>query len=121
MGLSGGIDSTVVAYLATKALAKDEVLCIVMSEKDTDPQAKEDALLVASELGVRVKVVDLTKGLEQFGIYNEVPVHLVSRRLAGYVFCASYKALKALGIGSFPSFTKGSNIEILRRVLAYGK
>ncbi len=121
LGLSGGIDSTVVAYLATRTLGKDKVLCLIMPEKDTDPQAKEDALLIASELGVRVKVIDLTKGLEHFGIYDKVPIHLVPRRLRGYVFRASYKALKASGMDSFPSFTKGSNIVILRRVLAYGK
>jgi len=121
-GLSGGIDSAVVAYLTTRALGKDKVLCLIMPEKDTDPQAKEDALLVASELGIRVKVIDITKGLdEQFGIYDKVPVHHLPRTVSQHIFRASYKALKALGMDSFPSFTKGSNIEILRRVLAYGK
>jgi NAD+ synthase len=121
LGLSGGIDSTVLAYLATRALGKDKVLCLIMPEQDTDPQAKRDALLVASELGVRVKVVDLTKELGQFGIYDKVPVHLLPKRLGAYVLRASYKTFNTLGMDLFPGFIKGSSIDILRRISAYGK
>jgi len=121
LGLSGGLDSTVVAYLAAMALGKDRVLCLIMPEKDTDPQAKEDALSVASELGIRVKLVDLTERLEQFGIYDKVPFYRLPRRSRERIFRGSYRAFKTLGMDLFPSFVKGSNIKILRRALAYGK
>ena len=121
LGLSGGLDSAVVAYLAAMALGKDRVLCLIMPEKDTDPQAEEDALSVASELGIRVKSVDLTERLEQFGIYDKTPFYRLSRRSREHIFRGSYKALKTLGMDLFPSLAEGSNIEILRHALAYGK
>lgn len=60
LGLSGGIDSTVVAYLAAKALGPENVLGAIMPYKSSNPASKADAELVARELGIRTEVVDIT-------------------------------------------------------------
>ena len=110
LGLSGGLDSTVVASLSSRALGKDRVLGLILPEKDTDLQAKEDAELVATELGIRMKLVDLTEELEQFGIYERVPIHHLPKSLREYLFPGTYKMLRALGVDAFSSFTTGSNL-----------
>ena len=58
VGLSGGIDSAVVAALACKAVGK-EVLGVLMP-CHSSPDAAEHALLLAEKLGIRTVTVDLT-------------------------------------------------------------
>src|SRR5574337_384040 len=51
IGLSGGIDSTLTAYLAVEALGSDKVLGILMPEKGVTSQGDiDDALLVVKNL-----------------------------------------------------------------------
>ena len=66
LGLSGGIDSAVAAYLAVKALGTDNVLGVMMPYKTSSPSSKEDALLVANELGIRVALVDITPMVDAY-------------------------------------------------------
>lgn len=58
VGLSGGIDSAVVAALARKALGQD-VLGVLMP-CHSSPDAAEHALLLAETLGIKTVTVDLT-------------------------------------------------------------
>lgn len=60
LGLSGGVDSTVAAYLAVAALGKENVVCVVMPYKSSNPQSWADAELVASRLGIAAETVDIT-------------------------------------------------------------
>ncbi len=59
LGLSGGIDSAVVAALAKRALG-DEVLGVIMPCNSL-PQDEEHALLLADHIGLRVEKVDLAQ------------------------------------------------------------
>lgn len=60
LGLSGGVDSTVAAYLAVEALGKENVHCVMMPYKTSSPESRSDAELVASRLGVATETVDIT-------------------------------------------------------------
>jgi NAD+ synthase (glutamine-hydrolysing) len=51
LGLSGGIDSALVAYLAVQALGKDRVVCFSMPSRFSSPGSKDDALELAARLG----------------------------------------------------------------------
>ena len=64
IGLSGGLDSTLVAHLSVRALGKDKVLGVMMPETGSDPKDLEHGLLVAKKLGIEHMVVDIT-GPEQ--------------------------------------------------------
>ena len=59
LGLSGGIDSAVVAALAKAAVGKNNLLVLFMP-CNSDPQDLKDAKLVAHELGLKAKLVDLS-------------------------------------------------------------
>lgn len=52
LGLSGGIDSAVVAYLAVKALGASNVRGYILPSKTTSQQDLEDAKLVQKELNI---------------------------------------------------------------------
>ena len=66
IGLSGGIDSTVAAYLAVEALGKENVLCVMMPYKTSSPQSKAHGELVATRLGVATETVDITPMVDAY-------------------------------------------------------
>lgn len=66
LGLSGGIDSTVSAYLAVKALGPANVLGVLMPYKTSSPASISDAELVARELGIRTERVDITPMVDAY-------------------------------------------------------
>src|ERR687887_283802 len=68
LGLSGGIDSSLVATLAVDALGADRVRCVMLPYRYTAQQSLDDAAQVAKALGVRYDVVPIESavaGLEK--------------------------------------------------------
>lgn len=59
LGLSGGIDSALVACLAVDALGKNNVLCINMPSRYSSKAAIEDAKELASNLGVAYETISI--------------------------------------------------------------
>jgi len=59
VGLSGGVDSSLVATLCVHALGKDKVLGVLMPTSFTPPQDIEDARELADWLGIRTKFVSI--------------------------------------------------------------
>lgn len=59
IGLSGGIDSAIVAALATEALGKDHVLGITMPSRYNSQETIGDAELLARNLGIKFKTVPI--------------------------------------------------------------
>lgn len=59
LGLSGGIDSALAAWLSVLALGADQVLGVLMPYTTSNPESEQDALLVADTLGIRREVVPI--------------------------------------------------------------
>lgn len=70
VGISGGIDSSVCLALAVKALGPDNVLGLMLPEKDSSPESKTLALLLAGQLKVKVIEENLTGTLEGSRCYE---------------------------------------------------
>jgi NAD+ synthase len=67
IGLSGGIDSTLTAYLAVEALGADKVLGVLLPEKGiTTKQDIDDALEVARLLHIEHKKIDISNVLSSY-------------------------------------------------------
>lgn len=64
IGLSGGIDSSVAAYLAVKALGKQNVLGILLPYRESSPDSIKDALTIVKSLGIKSKVIDVTEAVD---------------------------------------------------------
>ena len=60
LGLSGGVDSSLVAALAKNAVGKDKLMCLMMPI-DSHPSDLEDAIKVAKALDLRYIVMDGSK------------------------------------------------------------
>ena len=74
LGLSGGIDSAVVAALCVRALGPKKTFALIMPEKDSKKEHVRDALNFARELNIEVKLVDITPYLEELGVYKLFPL-----------------------------------------------
>ncbi len=66
IGLSGGVDSAVSAYLAADALGHENVVAVMMPDSSSSPESKADAELVVKELKVRSETVDITPMVDPF-------------------------------------------------------
>jgi NAD+ synthase len=66
LGLSGGIDSALTAALATDALGRERVHCVMLPYRYTSNASLADAAACAEALGVRYDIVPITEPVEGF-------------------------------------------------------
>jgi NAD+ synthase len=60
LGLSGGIDSALVAYLTAEAIDPGHLLCVLMPYRTSSPASVADAQNVIGRLGCASEVVDIS-------------------------------------------------------------
>ncbi|MGB9936201.1 MAG: NAD+ synthase [Methanobacterium sp.] len=66
IGLSGGIDSSVVAYICARAVGNNKILGLVLPSKTTSSEDIKDAIQVAEELELKYKTVHIDELMEPF-------------------------------------------------------
>ena len=71
VGLSGGVDSSVVAALSAKALGAERVLGLMMPERESNPESLSLALRLGEAIGIATKSVEITGMLESTGCYSQ--------------------------------------------------
>lgn len=70
LGMSGGVDSSVCAALAVRALGADKVLGLLMPEKDSAQASEDKGRLVAEQLGVEALLEPIGATVEAIGCYR---------------------------------------------------
>jgi NAD+ synthase len=70
VAISGGIDSSVCAALAVRALGAERVFCLILPERDSADESAERGQMLAQHLGVRVETVNIAPTLEAIGCYG---------------------------------------------------
>src|SRR5438132_4099285 len=71
VAISGGIDSSVCAALAVRALGARKVFGLLLPERDSSPSSAERGRLLASHLGIGHEVFDIAPALEALGCYRQ--------------------------------------------------
>ena len=72
LGLSGGIDSSLSAFLAAKAMGPENVTGVIKPYRLSSPKSEEDARAVAKACGINIKVVDISRQVDAyFELYKE--------------------------------------------------
>ena len=66
LGLSGGVDSSLVATLAAEALGPKNVLGVIMPYRTSNPKSMSDALQVVRQLGIEHLEVDITPQIDAY-------------------------------------------------------
>jgi len=82
IGLSGGLDSAVVAYLSVRAVDKERVRFLYLPDKDSQRRHRKDAALIARILDVPLKTLDITSILGEAGVYDLIPLKYLPGRNA---------------------------------------
>jgi NAD+ synthase len=73
LGLSGGIDSALVAFLTAEAIGPENLLCVLMPYRTSSPESVEHARLVVEKLGCGSDLVDISLMVDgYFGREGEV-------------------------------------------------
>nr|WP_170540588.1 NAD+ synthase [Ruegeria arenilitoris] len=97
LGLSGGVDSALVAAIAVDALGADNVRCVMLPSEYTSAGSLEDAEAVAKALGVRYDYVPIsqsraavTKTLAPLfdGLQADITEENIQSRLRGLLLMA---------------------------------
>jgi NAD+ synthase len=91
LGVSGGIDSSVVAALAARALGSERVLALLMPERDSSSDSARLGTMLTSHFSIPTRTEDLAGVLERAGCYDR-----------------QSEAIRAV----FPDFTDGSRFKI---------
>jgi NAD+ synthase len=70
VGVSGGIDSSVCAALATRALGPERVFALLMPEADSDPDSTARGRELCEQLGLSYALEDIAPALDALGCYR---------------------------------------------------
>jgi NAD+ synthase len=70
VGISGGLDSSVVLALCVNAFGPKKVLGVIMPEQDSNPQSSELAIQLANKFEVEYVIEDVTSAIDGFGCYR---------------------------------------------------
>ena len=68
LGLSGGIDSAVVAVLAVRALGAENVRALLMPSRYSSGHSVEDAVKLAENLGITYDIVPIQEAVDAFEV-----------------------------------------------------
>ena len=66
IGLSGGVDSSLVTYLTVEALEKENVIGVLMPYKTSMDDSFDDGKLVAEKLGIKYYVREITPMVDAY-------------------------------------------------------
>jgi len=70
IGLSGGVDSAVMAAIAVRAVDRDKVVGLVLPEKESNPISPQYAITHAEALGIEFREIDITPTVDSVVSYN---------------------------------------------------
>jgi len=97
LGLSGGIDSAIVATIAADALGPENVRCVMMPSEYTSQESLDDAVAVATALGCQYHNVPINEGRDAIantlapifeGLEADVTEENIQSRLRGLLLMA---------------------------------
>src|SRR5439155_8809655 len=66
VGLSGGVDSAVTAYLSAQALGAENVVAVRMPYRTSNPDSLAHAQLVIDKLGVQSRTIDISPAVDGY-------------------------------------------------------
>jgi NAD+ synthase (glutamine-hydrolysing) len=86
LGLSGGIDSALVAYLGVKAVGAEHLVCFSMPSRFSSQGSRDDAAELAANLGCRYETLSIEPVFQSFlstleGVFEKRPFDIAEENL----------------------------------------
>jgi NAD+ synthase (glutamine-hydrolysing) len=66
VGISGGVDSAVTAFLAVRALGADHVVGVRLPYRTSSPESLDHAQMVIDALGIRSRTIDISAAVDGY-------------------------------------------------------
>ena len=105
LGLSGGIDSAVVTYLAMEALGKDHVKVLLMPSMHSSAGSVDDSIALIRQLGIKYETIPIAPIYEQYvnalqssfaGKTEDVTEENLQARIRGALLMAESNKFKSI-------------------------
>ncbi len=121
VGLSGGLDSSLMVSLAVRSLGKDRVKLYYLPERDSKPLHRRHATLLAEQLDAELKIIKITPALKALRIYRLLPLSFFpGQKLKARAVAYGKKHLLPITDGEFlPARLSGSGGSWVTRANAY--
>jgi len=121
IGLSGGLDSCITLKLCVEALGRDNVLAVILPERDSDPSHMKDAREFAESLSVKYTVKKISPVLWWLGVYRLYPpAFLFPRRIQEkFVLKQREKLSNTIGKDLYEANLEGTKNKDLNKGLAF--
>ncbi len=121
VGLSGGLDSSLILKLCTSALGPKRVMAIILPERDSSRENIRDAINYAKKLRVKYLVKKITLPLWSIGVYNLFPPTFLFRRnvIENYVRRKKESISNSLGKDPFMVNLEGTKDKEMAKGIAY--
>jgi NAD+ synthase len=104
VGVSGGVDSAVATYLAASALGRDGVTGLLLPFRTSGADAKEDAINVINDLGIRYEEIRITPMVETYernvGKLDDIRLGNVCARMRMIILFDRSKEYNAIVMGT---------------------
>jgi NAD+ synthase len=110
VGMSGGIDSSVVATLCARTLGKERVVGLLMPERDSSDDALRLGRMLAEHLGIRHVVENVAPALAGLGCYER---QLEAIRMAVPEYGEGWRCKLTI-----PSLLEGDRLNITKLTVA---
>ncbi|MDP2336615.1 MAG: NAD+ synthase [Bacteroidota bacterium] len=86
LGLSGGIDSALVLYLAVEALGKENVRVLLMPSRYSSDHSIDDALQLARNLDIKYEIIPIQPMVDTFGqslseVFANLPANVTEENI----------------------------------------
>jgi NAD+ synthase len=124
VGLSGGLDSSTVAYLCVEALGKDKVMGLILPERDSNPKNIDDAMNLAKSLGIPHQKIDISPIIRDLGAYDLMSHDEASDRTAIERRAERGRIISGKKFPSTehfsPTFVLGSSLSVNNPLIAFG-
>lgn len=85
VNLSGGLDSSLVAFLAAEAVGPENVRVLLLPYKSSSPASREDAMKVVEALGIDYRLYEITDSVTGLYAAKDTPVDEASGHARGNV------------------------------------
>ena len=124
VGLSGGLDSSTVAYLCVEALGKDKVMGLILPERDSNPKNIDDAMNLAKSLGIPHQKIDISPIIRDLGAYDLMSHEEASDRTAIERIAERARIITGKELPSTehlsPTIVPGSSLSVMDPFVAFG-
>jgi NAD+ synthase len=104
VGVSGGVDSAVATYLAASALGREGVTGLILPFRTSGADAKEDAINVINDLGIRYEEIRITPMVETYernvGKLDDIRLGNVCARMRMIILFDRSKEYNAIVMGT---------------------